>query len=155
MFSKNVATPDTGRAAYRLSGWPYAPANRASKAPPKPTLLVVDDDRAIVELIESLFEDDLNLVVTDNGWEALALAAKHQPDMALLDLMMPGINGLTLTEELRKLPHAERLRVFIMTAHTGLLPAIERLNVEDYFVKPFEPDHLVKRLLAAAEGLGR
>lgn len=114
------------------------------------TLLVVDDDAAIVELIQSLFEDDLNVVCAHDGWEALSVAAEHQPQVALLDIMMPGINGLTLTEELRKLPWGERLRVFIMSAHRGLIPEVERLKVEGFLAKPFEPDHLMEQVLAVA-----
>lgn len=119
------------------------------------TLLVVDDDLAIIELVESLLEDDMNIVSAGNGWEALALAAEHQPDMVLLDLMMPGINGLSLTEELRKLPNAERLRIFIMTAHTGLRPEVERLAVDGFFPKPFEPDYLMDNLINVAQRLGK
>ncbi len=120
------------------------------QAAPRLTLLVVDDDRAIIELVESLFEDDLEIVATDNGWHALSLAAAHRPDLILLDIMMPGINGLTLTEELRKLPNAERMHIFIMTAHTGLQPEAERLKVDGFFAKPFEPDFLMDHLLDVA-----
>jgi CheY-like chemotaxis protein len=116
------------------------------------TLLVVDDDAAIVELIQSLFEDDLNVVCAHDGWEALSVAAEHQPQVAILDIMMPGINGLTLTEELRKLPWGQRLRVFIMSAHRGLIPEVERLNVEGFLAKPFEPDYLMEQVLAASNG---
>ncbi len=123
--------------------------NHKQPATLKPTLLVVDDDHAIVELVESLLEDDVNVVCASNGWHALSLAAEHHPDLVLLDLMMPGINGLTLTEELRKLPHAERLRIFIMTAHNGLRPEVERLCVDGFFAKPFEPDQLMDQLLGA------
>lgn len=115
------------------------------------TLLVVDDDAAIVELLQSLFEDDLQVVCAKNGWEALAVAAEHQPQLALLDIMMPGINGLTLAEELRKLPFAERLHIFMMSAHRGLMPEVERLGVDGFFAKPFEPDDIMAELLAAAK----
>lgn len=118
----------------------------------RPTLLVVDDDEVIRELVESLFEDDLTVVSASNGWEALSVAAAHQPDIVLLDLMMPGINGLTLTEELRKLPYSARMHIFIMTAHTGLRPEVERLQVDGFFAKPFEPDQLMSRLLAVGRG---
>jgi CheY-like chemotaxis protein len=126
--------------------------NRNCEANSRPSLLVVDDDEAIIELVESLLEDDVDVVCASNGWEALALAAEHQPDLVLLDLMMPGINGLTLTEELRKLPYAERLRIFIMTAQRGLLPEVERLEVDGFFAKPFEPDQLMEQLLDALSG---
>lgn len=123
------------------------------KQAPRPILLVVDDDPAIIELVESLLEDQLQIVSAANGWEALSLAAEHQPDIVLLDIMMPGINGLTLTEELRKLPNAERLRIFVMTAHTGLRPEVARLNVDGFFAKPFEPDQLMSSLLAVASAV--
>lgn len=123
-----------------------------AQANPRATLLVVDDDAAIVELIQSLFEDDLNVVCAHDGWEALSVAAEHQPQVAILDIMMPGINGLTLTEELRKLPWGQRLRVFIMSAHRGLIPEVERLNVEGFLAKPFEPDHLMEQVLAVSNG---
>jgi CheY-like chemotaxis protein len=123
-----------------------------AQANPRATLLVVDDDAAIVELIQSLFEDDLNVVCAHDGWEALSVAAEHQPQVAILDIMMPGINGLTLTEELRKLPWGQRLRVFIMSAHRGLIPEVERLNVEGFLAKPFEPDYLMEQVLAVSNG---
>ena len=123
----------------------------AAQANHRATLLVVDDDAAIVELIQSLFEDDLNVVCAHDGWEALSVAAEHQPQVAILDIMMPGINGLTLTEELRKLPWGQRLRVFIMSAHRGLIPEVERLNVEGFLAKPFEPDYLMEQVLAVSK----
>jgi CheY-like chemotaxis protein len=122
----------------------------SAQANHRTTLLVVDDDEAIVELIQSLFEDDLDVVCANNGWEALSVAAEHQPTLALLDIMMPGINGLTLTEELRKLPFAERLHIFVMSAHRGLMPEVERLGVDGFFAKPFEPDTVMEEVLAVA-----
>jgi CheY-like chemotaxis protein len=120
-----------------------------------PTILVVDDDAAILELIKSLLEDEFQVVCASDGWEALSLAAESQPDVVLLDLMMPGINGLTLTEELRKLPLGRNLPVFVMTAHRGLQPEIERLNVAGLFLKPFEPDLLVAEIESAVGHDGR
>ncbi|MBA3530786.1 MAG: response regulator [Ardenticatenales bacterium] len=110
-------------------------------------------DEVILELIENLLEDRATVIAASNGWEALAKVAEHQPNLALLDIMMPGINGLTLTEELRKLPYAEQLRIFIMSAHGGLRAEVERLEVNGFFLKPFEPDELVGQLLTAVDAL--
>lgn len=112
----------------------------------RPTILVVDDDPAILELVASLLEDESDVVCSRDGWEALTLAAEIEPDLVLLDLMMPGINGLTLTEELRKLPHGRDLPVFVMTAHSGLQAEVKRLNIAGFCLKPFEPDTLVAML---------
>lgn len=147
MKSKNAAIPWPQRS--EVDTTQTQTMSHETTDDPRATLLVVDDDEVILELIQSLFEDDLNVVSATDGWAALSLAAAHQPDIVLLDLMMPGINGLTLTEELRKLPHSEALRIFIMSAHGGLRPEVERLNVAGFFVKPFEPDLLVERLLQA------
>lgn len=115
------------------------------------TVLVVDDDAAIVELVASLLEDSFHVVCASDGWEALMLAAEREPDAVVLDLMMPGINGLTLTEELRKLPGGHDLPVFVMTAHRGLKDEVERLKVAGLFLKPFEPDALLTRISAVVK----
>ncbi|MCZ7575463.1 MAG: response regulator [Ardenticatenaceae bacterium] len=117
----------------------------------RPTLLVVDDDPAILGLVASLLEDQFDVACASDGWEALVIAAEVQPDVVLLDLMMPGINGLTLTEELRKLPRGRDLPVFVMTAHRGLQAEAERLGVAGCFLKPFEPDVLITGLASATK----
>lgn len=112
----------------------------------KPSVLIVDDDPAIAELVVELLADSFNVTCFHNPIEALQLAEKALPDIALLDVMMPGMNGLTMVNRLRTLPGGDKITIYIMTAHHGLQPEIAKADINGFFPKPFDPDDLVRRL---------
>lgn len=115
-----------------------------------PRLLVVDDDAAIAALIEGLLDDVFSVRVAERPLDALALAEAEMPDVAVLDVMMQGMTGITLAERLRALPGGDRLAIFLMSAHHGLRPEFSRAPIDGYFLKPFDPDEIVATLTAAA-----
>lgn len=115
-------------------------------------LLVVDDDPAIAELVKELLADAFTITCFHKPLDALAAAEKAPPDLALLDVMMPEMNGLKMAQRLRALPDGKAIRIYIMTAHHGLQPEIARANVDGFIAKPFDPDELIRRLSAAAGG---
>ncbi len=125
-------------------------AMRASPDPPGPYVLVVDDEPTIGEIVARYLQRaGFQTGVALDGPEAVAMNAKHSPDLVILDIMLPGFDGL---EVMRRLHTDERGRpaVILLTAKgeesdriTGL-----RRGADDYVVKPFSPGELVARVQA-------
>ena len=112
-------------------------------------VLIADDDRAIREaLTRALSLEGYDVVQAHDGNTALALIESAQPDVAILDVMMPNIDGLTVCRVLR----AERnpLPVLMLTARTETPDRVAGLDAgaDDYLAKPFELDELFARLRA-------
>ncbi len=113
------------------------------------TVLIVDDDQKLLKMLQrTLTYEGLRVVTAANGREALAQVDACQPDLIILDWMMPGMDGLAVMETLR----AENNRVFILmlTARDALENRVEGLEsgADDYLVKPFAPAELVARVHA-------
>ena len=115
----------------------------------KPSILVVDDEAIVRLSLRDWFSDEgCDVDVAENGAEALRAAAARPHDIALIDIKMPGMDGLELQARLaEKTPD---LTVIMMTAYASVETAVGALKAGayDYIVKPFDPDeltHLVKR----------
>ena len=111
-------------------------------------ILVVDDDPNILELVNiQLTQAGYNVQKASNGFEALALIEKDYPDLAVVDVMMPGMDGYTLTKKIRS---ETDIPVLLLTAK-GELEDKEKgflSGSDDYLVKPFEPKELQFRINA-------
>ena len=112
----------------------------------RPTILVVDDDPVIVDLISSLLEEDYSVVAAYDGRDALRLLKKQRPDLLLLDLMMPGVDGFTVARHVRETYADPHLPVLILSAHPNLHTQTRDLRVNGVMTKPFEPEELVTRV---------
>jgi CheY-like chemotaxis protein len=114
-------------------------------ADPTPTVLVVDDDAGIRDLLEIALEEEGYRVYTAVDGAALQLAHDRQPALILLDLMMPGMDGFEVSQRLRADPATAHIPIIVMSA---LLPSRSvLLPVNDRLSKPFT---LVARWTAAA-----
>jgi DNA-binding response OmpR family regulator len=115
---------------------------------PVKTILVVDDERNIVELVRLYLEKEGWAVITaSDGEEALALHRRHEPDLVILDLMLPKVDGLEVCRELRRRGDTP---VLMLTARADDVDAIVGLEIgaDDYVTKPFNPRALVARIKA-------
>lgn len=112
----------------------------------RPTILVVDDDPVIVDLISSLLEEDYSVLAAYDGRDALQLLKKQRPDLLLLDLMMPGVDGFTVARQVREKYEDHQLPVLILSAHPSLHAQTRDLGVNGFLTKPFEPEDLVQRV---------
>src|SRR3954451_8609028 len=115
-------------------------------------ILVVDDDRDICRSIEVILRlEGYDVRVAHEGQEALTEATRVQPDLVLLDMMMPGIDGYEVTKRLRHDPRTATASIIMLTARA--LPADKVLGLtagcDDYIVKPFDPTELVARVQSA------
>jgi type IV pilus assembly protein PilB len=118
----------------------------------KHRVLIVDDDRMIRMLVKLLLEKDgCEVIEGENGLHAVDLARRERPDLIVLDLMMPEMDGFEAIGRLRREIALATIPVIVLTAESG--PDTERrvleLGADDYLVKPFEPGVLLSRVHAA------
>src|SRR5699024_11014035 len=111
------------------------------------TILVVDDEIEIVNLVSiHLSKNNYRALKATNGVEALDLVERELPDLAIVDVMMPGMNGFELTKQLRQLEIPVRLLTGegdVDDKQTGFLA-----GADDDVAKPFEPEELIYRVIA-------
>jgi DNA-binding response OmpR family regulator len=111
-------------------------------------VLVVDDEPTIVEVVARYLERaGYRTRIAGDGLEAIEVAASQRPDLVVLDLMLPGLDGLEVMRRLRE--HGrERLGVILLTAKGEEADRVIglRLGADDYVVKPFSPTELVARV---------
>jgi DNA-binding response OmpR family regulator len=121
----------------------------------RPLVLVAEDDEDILALVVFDLEDEgYEVVTTRNGEDAVALALERHPDLILLDVAMPGLDGYEVTRRLRADESTRGTPVVLLTARAQVKDVIEgfEAGANDYVTKPFRPDELRTRLHAA---LGR
>ena len=112
-------------------------------------VLIVEDDETLRETLEyNLRNQGYQVLTADNGYAALELARARQPDVLLLDLMLPDANGIDLCRRLRESGH--ELPVLMLTARGDPFDRVLglELGADDYLGKPFEPRELVARVRA-------
>jgi len=109
-------------------------------------VLVVDDHPKVLRFIEiDLKLRGFEVVTTNSGSEALELVKSGKPDIVLLDIIMPGMDGF---EVLKKLRDFTQLPVIAFSASPGNYQDAVRLGANDFMAKPFQPDEMVKRIKA-------
>jgi len=114
-------------------------------------ILVVDDEPALIELVTfNLQQAGFAVSVARDGATALAEVRRQKPDLVLLDLMLPDLQGTEVCRRLRKDPATEHIPVVMLTARGGEVDRVVgfELGADDYIVKPFSPRELVLRVHA-------
>ena len=115
-----------------------------NEAKKRQCVLVVDDHPKVLRFIEiDLKLRGFDVITTVSGEEALELVKSARPDIMLLDIIMPGIDGF---EVLRKLRNFTQLPVITFSASSANYDDAMRLGANDFMTKPFEPDEMVKRI---------
>lgn len=102
------------------------------------TVLVVDDDPAIIELVEMALEDQGYVVLSAVNGAALQIARDRQPDVILLDILMPGMDGVEVSQRLRADPATAGIPIIAMSAQDRLRANSSLMPVNDRLPKPFE-----------------
>ncbi|MDY0376712.1 MAG: response regulator transcription factor [Desulfobacterium sp.] len=115
----------------------------------KEKILIVDDERDIVELVRfNLEREGYETLVAFSGEKALSKANKEMPDLIVLDLMLPGIDGLEVTRQIRGKQETMKIPIVMLTAkgeESDIVTGLE-LGANDYISKPFSPRELVARI---------
>jgi CheY-like chemotaxis protein len=124
-------------------------ANLAGHTQEKPTILVVDDAPDNLILLSQLLKDHYRIKLAQNGQKALEIcSADRPPDLVLLDIMMPDMDGFEVARRMREHPNSETIPVIFVTAMTGE-DARERgldLGAVDFITKPIDPNQLKLRV---------
>ena len=119
-----------------------------------PKVLVIDDDPDLREMLRLLLSQaGLNVVLAADGLEGLRLAQEQHPDVILLDVMMPGMDGHQVLRHIKKLPELSEVPVIMLTA-LNTLRQVQSLIAHgacDYVIKPFEPNTLIERVRKAMD----
>jgi two-component system phosphate regulon response regulator PhoB len=121
------------------------------------TVLVAEDDLAIRDLLTFLLDTSGHHVLAcADGGSALATAHREHPDLAILDVSMPGINGIEVCRALREAADTEQMPVIMLTSHGQWLDVSTGFDAgaDDYLVKPFEPSELMTRITTLLEQSG-
>lgn len=117
----------------------------------KKTILAVDDEEHILELIKfNLEKNGFQVITSDNGEKALELLASNSIDLVVLDLMLPGIDGLEVCKEIKRMEGYSKLPIIMLTAkgeETDRILGLE-LGADDYVTKPFSVRELIARVKA-------
>jgi DNA-binding response OmpR family regulator len=111
-------------------------------------IVVIDDEESVREVVRAYLEKDgFHVFVAADGLEGLALAERHQPDLIVLDLMLPDISGEEICSEIRS---RSDVPILMLTARASEEERVAGLvaGADDYLVKPFSPRELVARVRA-------
>ena len=120
-------------------------------------VLVVDDEPDITALVAyHLAKAGYRVSTASSGTEALKTAAIERPDLVVLDLMLPGLSGLKVLEDLRRRDETRDMGVIVLTAKRDEADRVQglQLGADDYLAKPFSPEELVLRVGAVLRRIG-
>lgn len=123
----------------------------------KETILIVEDDEDILQLLQFNFESaGFEVSTSMDGREGLAMAKRLRPDMVLLDLMLPGMDGFDICKELKRDSETSGVPVIMLTARSEEVDRIVglELGADDYVVKPFSFRELMLRVRAVLRRTG-
>lgn len=113
-------------------------------------LLVVDDEPNNLKAIRRIFQDQpYELAFAANGPEAFEIAEKFRPDVVVLDIMMPGMDGYDVCRRLKKIAAAEPIMVLLLSARSSLEDRLKGYDAaaDDYLTKPYAPEELLAKVL--------
>lgn len=115
------------------------------------TILVVDDEQDLLDLIEyNLKKEGFIVLRADNGLDGINLAKQRKPDLILLDIMMPHMDGIEVCDRLRQDPELKKTPIIFLTARSDEKTEIKSLNIggDDFLTKPISTTKLISRIKA-------
>jgi len=119
------------------------------KKPSKAKVLVVDDEPNIVQTLKDRLEmNDYDVVTACNGDEGLTIARQEQPDLILLDVIMPVLDGHEMLEQLRQEEWGSEISIIMLTARSQAqdIQRARACNIDDYIIKPFDLSELLEKI---------
>jgi DNA-binding response OmpR family regulator len=120
----------------------------------KRRVLLADDDPSLLRLISTtLGTEDFDLLHATDGEEALELARRQRPELILLDINMPRLDGFTVCQQIKYDPDTAGIKVVMLSARSSDADRARgrECGADDYFVKPFSPIQLLNKVYALLE----
>jgi two-component system alkaline phosphatase synthesis response regulator PhoP len=114
----------------------------------KKRLLVLDDEPHIANLVKMSLKHKFDVEDAYSGEEAYEKIKVWRPDVILLDIMMPGVDGFTVCKTLKENPETEDIPIIILSARTQMMDKFKAIDLgaDDYVTKPFDPLELENRI---------
>lgn len=116
----------------------------------KRKILVVDDDEELVELITDVLDSDgrFEVRIANNGFDAGMMVKDYRPDLIVLDVMLPDINGKEVCQRVRSDPNLEGVRIICISGmiEDDKIGDLRTAGADDFLPKPFEVDQLIQRI---------
>lgn len=110
----------------------------------KKKILVIDDDPTLVKVIQPFLESHgYEVSLAGDGEEGIAQVKKSTPDLIVLDVQMPRMNGYTFVFELKKVASSKAVPIIVLTAKEGMAEIFKVEGVKEYITKPFKPEVLL------------
>ena len=110
-------------------------------------ILVIDDELGVVQLIKARLEaSGYGVISASDGEEGLNLLKDHQPDLIILDIQMPKMDGFTFVREFKRVENIKNTPVIVLTAKEKLQDIFKMEGIKDYVVKPFNTSDLLDRI---------
>lgn len=111
-------------------------------------ILVVDDHPGNIRIIAAMLQHQYTILAANNGLRAIKIAEDTHPDLILMDIMMPEMDGFTVCETLKKNPHTKDIPIIFITAKTEIDDVVKGFSIGgcDYISKPFNPEELFARV---------
>ncbi|MCX8092539.1 MAG: response regulator [Candidatus Goldbacteria bacterium] len=121
----------------------------------KKLILVVDDEPSILIAVKDTLEINYDVITAKNGKEAIKMIEKHNPDLVIMDIMMPDMDGFEAIKKIREQGKLLKTPVIFLSAKTGIADIEHGLELGgfDYITKPFSPSKLLKKVDEAFQRL--
>lgn len=125
---------------------------------PEATILIIDDNKELLWMLQDILSDEYVILTAENGEEGLALVKQEAPDLIITDIMMPEIDGITLTKQLKGNKHTVHIPLVILSAKNTTDEKIEGIEsgADAYIPKPFDTQYLrsvIRRLIRKQQEL--
>lgn len=116
----------------------------------KPKILIIDDEAQIRDAIADLISDDYDAIIAKHGADGVELAKKESPDLVLLDIIMPGTDGMEVCAALRNDPATRHIPIIMLSAAGSKTNRIHSFGngADDFIAKPFDAEELMVRIAA-------
>ena len=111
-------------------------------------ILIVDDEADFIELVKFRLSDlPCEFLVANDGVQALSQARQYKPDLILLDILLPDLDGLSVCEILKRQPGTRKIPIIFMSAlSSDVTKRTAAMQAEDFFTKPLDLERLVNRV---------
>ncbi len=119
---------------------------------PRKRILIAEDDPAIANMLERMLEQRYDITVAEDGNSAIAKASMPPlPDLLLLDVMMPGLDGFTVAQRVKLIPGLQRVPIIFITARDAPMDVIKgiQLGARNYVTKPFKLGEVLEKVKKA------
>jgi len=111
-------------------------------------ILIADDDKNVIDIVRYSIDDQYEILEAANGKEALGMVFARSPDILVLDIMMPEMDGYMVCKELKEHDSTKNLPIIILSAKATVEDKLKAIGfgIDDYMIKPFDPRELEARI---------